>query len=392
MHITNGFAHAPIVSLVVAMLFAPAEMASQQLPTRQTRQMFRLGGPDAKDAYAFSQTPRLVVDSAGFIFARIASEGAVSIFGPDGAFVRTIGRKGQGPGEFEVAANHGLLGDTLWVSNWPTPRISRFLRDGTHITTVRTPFDYGRSFGGPVGLTALLPGGRAIVTPPSPVMGVDEPIHLPVIVGPVDMMRRDTIALTQTPRGLFIPSLGTWSFEPVRPSPYVTWASNGSGVAVASWHDSLPGVVDVRVIGADGTQRWRRSLHLSAAPIPRTVRDSLIAVGVEKVQPQMAAARGRGRAPSGNVRNLVEHGLRLPRHFAPVGRIVLGRDGALWIEQMDGLRTGNWLVLDRGGTPRFQVRLPSTFVVNDATMDSVWGTEQDDLGVAYLVRLRVVEG
>jgi hypothetical protein len=75
-----------------------------------------------------------------------------------------------------------------------------------------------------------------------------------------------------------------------------------------------------------------------------------------------------------------------------VGRIVLGRDGALWIEQMDGLRTGNWLVLDRSGTPRFQVRLPSTFVVNDATMDSVWGTEQDDLGVAYLVRLRVVEG
>lgn len=386
-------AHVLIPCLLgLAIIIGPAALVAQQVPVKQTRQVFRLGGPDAAEPYAFSQPPRLIVDSAGYIFARVASDGAVSVFNPSGGFVRTIGRKGQGPGEFEIATGHGLLGDTLWIGNWPTPRISRFLRNGTHVATVRTPFEYGRSFGGPVGLTALLAGGHALVVPPSPVIGVEERILLPVVVGPADMIRRDTIAMMPTPRGLFIRSVGTWVFDPVPASPRVAQATNGLAVAVAQWSDTTPGVVDLRVHSADGTQRWRRSLRLTAPAIPRDVRDSLIAAGVTKARPQIASARARGGGPGGSVESLVERGLTLPRHFAPIRRLVLGIDGTVWLEQMDGLRGGSWLVLDRSGTPRFQVRLPATFTIDDATIDSIWGTDQDELGVAYMIRLRVVDG
>jgi hypothetical protein len=227
------------------------------------------------------------------------------------------------------------------------------------------------------------------VIPPTPVIGVEDRILLPVVVGPTSMSRRDTIAMMPTPRGMFITSVGTWSFDPVPPGPRVSVASNGLAVAVAEWTDSVPGVVELRVIAADGAQRWRRSLRLPAPVIPRSVRDSLTAIAVKKALPQIAAARARGVGPSGSVDGLVERGLGLPRHFAPIGEIVLGLDGALWVQQMEGLRGANWLVFDRTGVPRFQVRLPPTFTLNDATIDSIWGTEQDDLGVAYMIRLTV---
>jgi hypothetical protein len=206
------------------------------------------------------------------------------------------------------------------------------------------------------------------------------------------MMRRDTIAMMPTPRGLFIPSVGTWAFEPVPAGPLVARATNGLAVAIARWSDTTPGVVDLRVLSADGTQRWRRSVRLTAPVIPGRVRDSLIAVGVTKARPQIASARARGGGPGGAVETLVERGLTLPRHFAPIRRLVVGIDGTVWLEQMDGFHGGSWLVLDRSGTPRFQVRLPATFTIGDATIDSIWGTDQDDLGVAYMIRLRVVDG
>jgi hypothetical protein len=55
----------------------------------------------------------------------------IKVFGPDGSYIRTIGRKGHGPGEFEVAT--GMRFDPrnrLWVLNQGNQRYSVFDTSG----------------------------------------------------------------------------------------------------------------------------------------------------------------------------------------------------------------------------------------------------------------------
>lgn len=59
----------------------------------------------------------------------------VWVLSPDGAFERTLGRAGAGPGEFLTAASHlGWRGDSLWVAD--SQRLHWFADDGASLGTV----------------------------------------------------------------------------------------------------------------------------------------------------------------------------------------------------------------------------------------------------------------
>jgi hypothetical protein len=54
----------------------------------------------------------------------------VHVFGPDGRWLRDIGRQGSGPGEFEDAFL-AVIGDTVFVQDRRNSRVNRYLLDGT---------------------------------------------------------------------------------------------------------------------------------------------------------------------------------------------------------------------------------------------------------------------
>lgn len=202
------FSRSALVAL--CLLAALAARRGQQLPLRTSQEVFRLGGANAPEHYAFSATPRLVADESGHLYARVPGDGTIYIYSPEGEYIRQIGRRGEGPGEFQVAAAHGIVGDTLWVRNAPAPRISKFLKDGTHLQTFRTSFDFGYSFAAAAaGISGLLRAGHVYVVPPSPVLGVDKRGRLPVLVG--ELERLDTVTWLPNPRGL-----GVVSFRPLQ--------------------------------------------------------------------------------------------------------------------------------------------------------------------------------
>ena len=371
---------------IVALLASSSPALAQSIHSKRASQLFRFGGPDAKPPYAFSSSPRLVVDSAGFIYARLASEGSVVVFRPDGQFVRSIGRKGEGPGEFQVAMAHGLIGDTLWVTNWPAPRMSLFRKDGTHLSTRQTPFDAGRAPStAPVGISGWLAGGRAYVLLDALIL--EAGARVPVLVGTREMRNLDTLAMIPTSRGLRVPGVGSWAFAPMPSSPLLAISSMRAEIATAEWDRAKPGGVTVRVVGADGAERWRRHLQFAAEPVPRRVRDSLLAVGLSKARPQLDAARRRpGTTLNASNERLVEQGLDLPNHYPPVRSLVLGLDGTVWLERFGDGRPGQWLVLGGQGESLFQVQLPASLEVQQASATDVWGTDRDEFDVSYLVR------
>jgi hypothetical protein len=62
----------------------------------------RLGGPEAKGDYSFNGIMTLAVDAQGNIFVLDYKESHVKVFDKTGKYLRTIGRKGQGPGELDT--------------------------------------------------------------------------------------------------------------------------------------------------------------------------------------------------------------------------------------------------------------------------------------------------
>ena len=61
----------------------------------------RLGGPDAPDNQMFSATVRVAATTDGVMYVVDPGGHVVSVFGVDGAHLRSFGKHGPGPGEFD---------------------------------------------------------------------------------------------------------------------------------------------------------------------------------------------------------------------------------------------------------------------------------------------------
>ncbi len=71
-----------------------------------------------------------VAATDSYVYLGQVGEQEILMYSADGAFMRTVGRLGSGPGEFRELARFGVLGDTLWAIDWGTRRLTRFGTDG----------------------------------------------------------------------------------------------------------------------------------------------------------------------------------------------------------------------------------------------------------------------
>ena len=77
----------------------------------------RIGSLDGEDALA--SVNDLAVSPSGDIYVTQQWAGSVTVFSSDGRLARTIGRSGEGPGEFNPSPiTLSFVGDTLWVGDW----------------------------------------------------------------------------------------------------------------------------------------------------------------------------------------------------------------------------------------------------------------------------------
>ena len=79
----------------------------------------------------------LAIADDGTVYAMQEKPATILVFGPDGKYLRTIGREGDGPGELRSGVI-GVHGDLLMVQDWSARRFSIFRTNGAFVTTVRS--------------------------------------------------------------------------------------------------------------------------------------------------------------------------------------------------------------------------------------------------------------
>ncbi len=99
----------------------------------------RLGGVDVPEAEMFGGLLGVGLGPTGRLFVMDAMSSDVRVFAPDGAFIRTLGGPGEGPGELSSPVSMGWDGqDRLWVSNAFDGRYTVFDSAGAFVKTVQT--------------------------------------------------------------------------------------------------------------------------------------------------------------------------------------------------------------------------------------------------------------
>ncbi|MDD8025134.1 MAG: NHL repeat-containing protein [Acidobacteriota bacterium] len=118
-----------------------------------------LGDVDSDDeAIAFHMPSDLAVDAQGRIYVLDSGNHRIQVFGPDGKFLKTIGRQGQGPGEFFMpnAIDFDAQGN-LYVCESQAARLQAIAPDGKIAKTLKLTE-------GSVGDTRVLKNGGFVMT------------------------------------------------------------------------------------------------------------------------------------------------------------------------------------------------------------------------------------
>ncbi len=100
----------------------------------------RIGTASGAESEFFGVVYDLDVDAAGRIYVLDGQAQSVRVFDHEGRYVRTIGRKGAGPGEFRNAIGMAWDGlSRLWVADVATGRYSLFDTAGGYVTAYHRP-------------------------------------------------------------------------------------------------------------------------------------------------------------------------------------------------------------------------------------------------------------
>ena len=142
-HLQSG-ARMRTYSAVVAILLIACGTKGDEanIPERQyvAVEVLRIGSLD-DSASAFTWFRELEVGPNGDIYTFHGQEHNIRVHSAEGRLIRTIGRQGEGPGEFKGSGRMGILGDSRWVLDFGTYRYSFFRLGpaGSLLGAVRLP-------------------------------------------------------------------------------------------------------------------------------------------------------------------------------------------------------------------------------------------------------------
>ena len=301
----------------------------------------------------------------GIIVANTGSN-EIRVFDASGNFVRALGRKGAGPGEFENLSWTGwLAGDTILGYDPPNRRLTVFTPDGEVARTVTMPLPNTPSF---PEVTDNLADGSLLAYP-----GFDRMFSrgarrdtIAYMVYPPDGSRADTLGSYAGPERFF--HVGTdMAMSMNVPFGRDAFAAARGDQIVIGASDSL----SLDVFSGDGALLRRIRVPLPALPVGR-------AEAAARRDTTMAAVPAELAGPYRTMLDEVPERETHPAFTA----LLLDHDGRIWVRLAASAGApATWLVLSSTGAPVARVDVDAALVMEEVGADYVLVRTTDAEGV-----------
>jgi len=312
------------------------------------------------------------VDHRGDVY--VADGWAVRVFAPDGGLLRTIGRHGDGPGEFTAATLVAVLpGDSVWVFDGGLNRVTVFEPGGRRAAyTVQV----GRGPGVSPSRVARVRGGRMLAAVFESAYDFNRP-QREGIRGGLDVvrllnadgsLRGDSVLLLRERESLVYRNPVAVGANPFGRESFL--APAGHDRLVTAWSDSLQ--FEVWTVDGRHLETIRPRWAPPRRPITAAERDSVV------------AALSGGGFPAASVRRaLAAHGATT----WPLLREVLVDDRDRIWAAVTGARGGpvHWTAFDRRGRRVAVVDLPPGVQLRLIRGATAWAVVKDENDVPSVV-------
>jgi len=351
-------------------------------------QNLRIGSLD-DPASALTRVGGLAIDHEGRIYVSQPMDETIRVFDAEGQPVATIGRAGDGPGEFREVRGIGIFSDTLYVSDPTAARVTFFSLTGQVLETLHlTPHGLSPEW---FAVTPwwLAPDGTAL----SPAA------FLPPTTGPDQDSRQLLVRIDRAGEVLDTAVIVDWPSEesielrspvgsavitqPFAGSFWPIVAADGSRVAVTRVLDTEGGdssAFCATVLRSLRDTVWSNSYSYEPIPISASMVDSTVAARARRLNKEVFPNPD-------DAERQIRQGISVPDHLAPMSGGVFAEDGQLWLQREDiPGEDQRWTVLDTAGIPVAQINLPRGLRVEVVRSDTLWGVEVDAFEVPYVVR------
>lgn len=341
-------------------------------------------GSDSAAEYSFTMIRQGVVDKTGNIYVLLPREAKVRVFSASGRFLRTLGRKGQGPGEMMWPLAMGWRADTLWVRDVELYRVNLISSTtGNPLRTIldRMPMGKGRYVSGPP--AALLSDGSLLGVGdfPSTLVSNRQITSVPMMRffeggqegHEIRILTLDNLYGDHPPTPT---QPGVHFQQRLSDAPLWHVAHDGSAIALVDRlvsRDRAKGRYTVTIVGPAGVTLRQREIEYAPKALSRSLRESVIQQTLNQF----------GRS---NMR-LRPEVVFTPAYLPPVTELFLATDGRVWLKrEFSTAPTTTWDVLNRELQPMGTVTLPTDFKMLAVDGDRIWGTRIGEVDVPFIVR------
>ena len=361
---------------------APAETDAPW--TLDTGSVIDIGSQSADPNQEFSGFVIPVLLSDGRIVVANGGSSELLFFGPDGKWVKSVGRRGGGPGEFQDLGWLDVgFGDTLWTYDWGLRRLSVFTAEGVFVRPVALLSGGEVSSPRPLG---MLRDGRLIALSQNAVTLESRPgagrDTVPIFA--LDFLRGVADSLGRFPDHEYMIHTGKGSVSagnlPFGKDLHVL--VQGSRVYVGTSDGP-----ELLVLGTDG--RVERVMRWTAAPVPVTPAD--IEAYTEAISQEFGPGQEERRE---------RHLLRLketpfPKWKPAYADLLAGPEGSIWVRgytEPDRSAPTDFEVFDSTGRWLGGVRMPSGFDPARITAGAVIGIWRDENDIPHIRVYRLNPG
>lgn len=343
--------------------------------------VLEIGRIEGADEYQLHDVEHITQLSDGTIVAANAGSDELRFYDARGRHLRSAGRSGSGPGEFEaIDYLRRLNGDTLLVFDGRNRRITLFDAAGGYVRDFTPGADSRQSSGISGALTdgALLTGVHSVL----PSTSVEN--HRRVIE--YLMLRGDSAVMlgsyVDAEMSLLYFQGGNSRLSILLPFSRDVYTASGPEHAFIGSSDSY----EIHVWSRTGVlERIIRSAHVPPRPVTEDLRSAYIEANIEG-RTRAAAAAGIPFDEADARRRMqdLQYAPALPAYAG----FVATEEGGLWVK--DFVLPGTegtperWTIFDPNGRIHGMVDLPAQFRPMYVNADRVLGVFRDDLDVEYI--------